>query len=298
MAISPLNPPCTVAFIGTGVMGSSMAGHLQKAGHRLSVFSRTRSKSQPLLDGGATWCDSPGAAAAQADAVVTIVGMPSDVESVYLGKGGIVESARPGTVLIDMTTSSPQLAQRIAQAGEARGQHVLDAPVSGGDIGAREARLSIMVGGSTQAFDAAKPMFDRMGKSVIRQGGPGAGQYTKMCNQIVIANNMLGVCESLAYAIRAGLDPNVVLQSISTGAAGSWSLANLGPRMLKGDFAPGFFVKHFIKDMKIAIESAREMKLDLPGLTQACRLYEQLAARGGENDGTQALFKLYVQSMQ
>jgi len=285
----------TIAFIGLGVMGQSMAGHLLKAGYGLRIYTRTRSKAQALLDAGAVWCDSAGDAASDADAVITIVGFPPDVEEVYLGKDGILARAKKGTLLIDMTTSSPPLAKRLAEAAVARGCVSLDAPVSGGDLGAREARLSIMVGAEPSAFEAALPLFEIMGKNVVLQGPPGSGQYTKMCNQIAIANGMLGVCESLAYACKAGLDPETVLKSISAGAAGSWSLTNLAPRILNGDFQPGFFVKHFIKDMQIAIESAEAMGLDLPGLKQAKKLYDQLAANGGEDLGTQGLFKLYEQ---
>ncbi len=292
--MSLIQPPNAIAFIGTGVMGASMAGHLLKAGYPLRVFNRTRAKAQPLLDAGATWCDTPGQAAAEADATITIVGFPNDVESVYLDAGGILEHAKPGSVVIDMTTSRPQLAQRIAQQARAKQVSAIDAPVSGGDVGAREARLSIMVGAEQDAFDRAKSLFDLMGKNVVLQGPPGAGQHTKMCNQIAIASNMLGVCEAMAYACKSGLDPRTVLKSIESGAAGSWSLSNLAPRMLDCDFAPGFYVKHFIKDMKIAIESAESMGLDLPGLTLAKQLYNNLAAEGGGDDGTQALFRLYA----
>ena len=282
-----------VAFIGTGVMGRSMAGHLQQAGHPLHVFTRTKERAAPLLDSGATWHDSPGSAAAAADMVVSIVGYPSDVETIYLSDDGIIAMAKPGALLIDMTTSSPALAQQIASSAQEAGASALDAPVSGGDIGAREARLSIMVGGEQPAFDRALPVLQRMGKNIVYQGPAGSGQHTKMSNQIAIASGMLGVCEALAYAKRAGLDPNTVLSSIESGAAGSWSLSNLAPRILKEDYSPGFFVKHFIKDMRIAIESAQSMNLDLPGLVLAKQLYDELAARGGENDGTQALFRLY-----
>ncbi len=283
----------TIGFIGTGVMGRSMAGHLLRAGHPLNVFNRTRERAASLIDEGAVWCDSPGETAARSEVVITIVGFPTDVESVYLGPEGIVANAAEGAVLIDMTTSSPSLAQRIAQEAKSRGRSALDAPVSGGDIGAREARLSIMVGGDAATFEGVKPIFERMGKNIGLMGPPGAGQHTKMSNQIAIAAGMLGISEAMAYAKNAGLDPLGVVGCIENGAAGSWSLSNLAPRFLKGDYAPGFYVKHFIKDMRIAIESADEMGLDLPGLALAKKLYDQLAGEGGEDFGTQAIFKLY-----
>ena len=282
-----------IAFIGTGVMGRGMAGHLLRAGHPLHVYTRTKKRAAELLDAGARWHDSPGSATAAAEIVITIVGFPADVERVYLGNDGIVANARPDAVLFDMTTSSPALAVRISEVAAKAGAHALDAPVSGGDIGAREARLSIMVGGDKSAFERVRPVLERMGGNIVFQGPAGSGQHTKMCNQIAIASGMLGVCEALAYAQRSGLHPETVLQSIGSGAAGSWSLTNLAPRILKGDYAPGFFVKHFIKDMGIAIESATAMGLELPGLALAKQLYEKLATSGGENDGTQALFRLY-----
>ncbi|MDP2183098.1 MAG: NAD(P)-dependent oxidoreductase [Actinomycetota bacterium] len=282
-----------VGFVGTGVMGASMAGHLMDAGFRLAVHNRTRAKAESLIARGARWAETAGDAARDADAVVTIVGYPKDVEHLYLGSGGIVESAKEGAYLVDMTTSSPALATRIAGAASARGLHALDAPVSGGDVGAREARLTIMVGGDEDAFHAAEPMLRVMGANVVLQGGAGAGQHTKMCNQIAIASTMVGVVEALTYAKAAGLDPKLVLESISAGAAGSWTLSNLAPRMLAGDTAPGFFVKHFIKDMWIAISSADEMGLELPGLRLAKHLYDQLAEAGYGDAGTQSLIELY-----
>ena len=283
----------TIAFIGTGVMGRSMAGHLQNAGYPLNVYNRTKSKTDDLVAAGATWCDTPGAAATGADIIITIVGFPKDVEEVYLSEDGILANAKSGSLIIDMTTSSPTLAKKIAEAAYEKGIGSLDAPVSGGDLGAKEARLSIMVGGSQEDFDRALPAFEIMGKNIQLQGPAGSGQYTKMVNQIAIAAGMLGITEAMAYAKKSGLDPFHVLKSIETGAAGSWSLSNLSPRALKGDFAPGFFVKHFIKDMRIAIESADEMGLELPGLKLAKSLYDKLAAQGGEDNGTQALLKLY-----
>jgi 3-hydroxyisobutyrate dehydrogenase len=282
----------TIAFIGTGVMGKSMAGHLLKAGYSLNVTNRTRSKADELVDAGARWCDTPGDAAADAQVIITIVGFPQDVEAIYLGTGGIIERAPEGAFLIDMTTSSPELARRIDEAARAKGQHAIDAPVSGGDVGAREARLSIMTGGALEDFDAVLPILKVMGQNVVLQGPAGSGQHTKMANQIAVASGMMAVSESLAYAKRAGLDPETVLKSIGSGAAASFALNILGPRMIAGDFAPGFYVKHFIKDMRIAIESANAMNLELPGLKQAKKLYDQLAAEGGKDKGTQALYTL------
>jgi len=287
----------TVGFIGIGVMGRSMAGHLLDAGYSVHVYNRTQAKAQDLVDRGAQWQSSPGKVAAAADVIITIVGFPVDVESVYLGEDGVLAQARSGSLAIDMTTSCPNLASRIAQEAAAKGIEVLDAPVSGGDIGAREARLSIMVGGSVSGFERALPLFEIMGKNIVHQGPAGSGQHTKMCNQIAIASGMMAISEAMAYAKKSGLQPETVLKSIESGAAGSWSLTNLAPRVLKGDYAPGFFVKHFIKDMKIAIESAQAMGLNLPGLQLAKKLYDQLASKGCEDDGTQALFKLYEEQL-
>jgi 3-hydroxyisobutyrate dehydrogenase len=283
----------TVAFIGTGVMGASMAGHLLDAGYPLVVFNRTKSRADSLLQRGAQWADTAGEAAALADIVVAVVGYPSDVEQIYLAPGGIVERAREGSILIDMTTSSPSLAARISSTAAERGIHAIDAPVSGGDIGARDATLTIMVGGDEVAFARVEPLLEVMGTNVVLQGGPGAGQHTKMANQVAIAGSMLAVVESLSYAKAAGLDPRRVLDSIGAGSAASWSLANLAPRILDGDFGPGFYVKHFVKDLRIALVSAEESGIDLPGCALAKRLYEHLEANGGQNLGTQALWLLY-----
>ncbi len=274
-------------------MGQSMAGHLLKAGHEVRVYTRTKSKADGLVEQGATWKDTVSEVAESSEVVITMVGFPHDVESIYLGEDGIVARAKEGSLLVDMTTSRPDLAVRISDAAAARKIESLDAPVSGGDIGAREARLSLMVGGTESAFDRAGPIFARIGKNIVLQGPAGSGQHTKMCNQIAIAPMMMGVCESLAYARASGLDPSTVLKSIESGAAGSWSLSNLAPRILKGDFNPGFFVKHFIKDMGIAIDSAEQMKIDLPGLKLAKEMYDKLSAQGFENDGTQGLYRLY-----
>ncbi|MFO1447401.1 MAG: NAD(P)-dependent oxidoreductase [Opitutaceae bacterium] len=284
----------TIAFIGTGVMGRSMAGHLLKAGHPLRVHTRTPGKAADLIAAGAHWSESAGAAAAEADIVVTMLGFPTDVEQSYFGAGGILERARPGTLHLDMTTSSPALARRIADAAQARGQTALDAPVSGGDIGAREARLVIMVGGDASGYLRAKPVFELMGKNISHLGPAGAGQHCKMANQIAVAVGMVSWCEALAYARKAGLDPTSVHSSISGGAAGSWAMTNLAPRALAENYAPGFYVKHILKDMRIALDSASELGLDLPGLALAKQLYDRVAARGWEECGTQALYQLYT----
>lgn len=283
----------TIGFIGTGVMGKSMAGHLLAAGYPLVVHSRTRAKAEELLARGAEWAESPAALAPRCEVIFTIVGFPQDVEEVYLGEQGLVAGLRPGTILVDMTTSSPELAKRIAAAAAARGAQALDAPVSGGDKGAREGTLSIMVGGEETAFQTVLPLFGKMGTNIVRQGPAGSGQHCKMCNQITIAATMVGVCEALAYARHAGLEPATVLRSIAAGAAGSWSLSNLAPRILADNFAPGFYVKHFIKDMGIAAGEADAMGLDTPGLDLALALYRRLAEQGGGDDGTQALYRLY-----
>lgn len=283
-----------VGFIGIGVMGKSMARHLKQAGYPLHVYTRTAASAQELVDEGAVWHDSPGQLAAACKVIITMVGYPKDVEDIYLGKEGILAHASSGAYLIDMTTSSPQLAQRIAEQASEQGLHALDAPVSGGDVGAREARLSIMVGGEQADFEFVHPLFEKMGTNIVLQGGPGAGQHTKMCNQIAIASNMLGVCEAIAYAKFAELDADTVLKSISTGAAGSWSLSNLGPRMIKGDFEPGFYVKHFIKDMGIALDSAKEMGLNTPGLKLAESVYQELSQQGYDEKGTQVLYKYFA----
>jgi 3-hydroxyisobutyrate dehydrogenase len=274
-------------------MGRSMARHLRAAGHELIVYNRTRSRADEIVGLGAQWRDGPGDVAAAADVVITMVGYPHDVEEVYFGSNGIIDNAKADALLIDMTTSTPSLARRVAEAAVERGLQALDAPVSGGDIGAREARLTIMAGGERAAFERALPIFQVMGKTINLMGPAGAGQHTKMCNQIAIASGMLGVCEALAYAAGAGLDQTEMINTISTGAAASWSLSNYGPRIIKGDFTPGFYVKHFIKDMEIALQSAREMGLEAPGLALALSRYQELAASGGADLGTQALYQLY-----
>jgi 3-hydroxyisobutyrate dehydrogenase len=282
-----------IGFIGTGVMGQSMASHLMKAGYEVLVYNRTKEKALSIIEKGAKWKNSVAEVAEAAEVIITILGYPHDVQEVYLGEAGLLKNAKQGTYFIDMTTSKPSLAQQIFEEAKKRKMFALDAPVSGGDIGAKEARLAIMVGGEEEAFAEMQPILEKMGKNIILQGGPGAGQYTKMCNQMVIATGMIGICEALAYAEKTGLSPEKVLKTIETGAAGSWSLSNLAPKMIAGNFEPGFYVKHFIKDMTIALESAEEMGLLTPGLKLAKDLYEKLAEIGEENSGTQALYKLY-----
>jgi 3-hydroxyisobutyrate dehydrogenase len=295
-----------LGWIGTGVMGTSMCGHLLRAGFAVTVFNRTRSRAEPLLAAGAAWAENPKRVAKASDVVFSIVGYPADVREVLLGADGVLAGCAPGIegdspvfadtktgtvpkIIVDMTTSEPSLAVEIAEAAAKRGVVALDAPVSGGDVGAREARLSIMIGGDADAIASLEPCWAAMGKTFIRQGGPGAGQHTKMVNQILIATNMIGVCEGLLYAHKAGLDLETVMQSVGSGAAGSWSLTNLGARIIANNFAPGFFVEHFVKDLGIALAEARRLGLCLPGLALANQLYLSLMAHGHARDGTQAL---------
>lgn len=278
-----------VGWIGTGVMGRWMCQHLLTKGYRATVYNRSRDKARPLLDAGAAWADTPRAVAEAADVVFAIVGFPKDVREVFLGVQGALAGSRPGTVLVDMTTSEPSLAREIYDAAKAKGVASVDAPVSGGDVGAKNAALSIMVGGDAEAVEAVRPLFECLGKTIVHQGPAGAGQHTKMVNQVLIATNMIGVCEALLYGHQAGLDLPTVLQSVGGGAAASWSLNNLGPRTIKRDFEPGFFVEHFLKDMGIALEEAKRMKLALPGLALAHQLYVAVQAQGYGRKGTQAL---------
>ncbi len=270
-----------------------MVGHLLTAGHEVRVYTRTRAKAAPLLAAGAHWADSPAAAADGADAALSMVGYPSDVASVWRGSSGFLAVARPGQLLLDLTTSDPALARELAAEAAAKGAEALDAPVSGGDRGAREATLSIMVGGTPAAFTRAQPLLGLLGKTLVLQGGPGTGQLCKLTNQVAIASGMLAVCEALSFAKATGLDPETVLRSISGGAAGSWGLSNLAPRVLKGDFAPGFYVHHLVKDLGLALATARALRLELPGLELAARLYDQVVAAGDGDLGTQALARLY-----
>jgi 3-hydroxyisobutyrate dehydrogenase len=278
-----------IGWIGLGVMGRSMAGHLLDAGHQLAVHTRTSGTASDLLARGAVWCDSPAEVASDAEVVATMVGHPADVRAVVTGPRGALDAMASGSVLIDFTTSEPSLAREIAATAGDRGVGALDAPVSGGDVGARNASLSIMVGGDTAAFERARPLLDLLGTTVVHQGGPGAGQHTKMVNQILVAGTMMGLCEALLYARRAGLDPSSVFESVGGGAAASWSLANLAPRILEGDLRPGFYVEHFVKDLGIAVTEAERAGLDLPALDLARRLYVDLAAHDGGRLGTQAL---------
>ena len=290
MSTLSISPQQTrIGWIGTGVMGSSMCGHLLSKGYSATIYNRTRDRAKALLDRGAAWADSPKAVAQDADVIFAIVGFPSDVREVFLGREGALAGASAGKVLVDMTTSEPSLAREIYEAAKHRGVPSIDAPVSGGDIGAREARLSIMVGGDKEVVERVRPLFECMGKTIIHQGPAGAGQHTKMVNQVLIATGMIGVCEALLYGYKAGLDLNIVLESVSGGAAGSWSLSNYAPRMLKGNFDPGFFVEHFIKDMGIALAEAKRMNLALPGLALAEQLYLALRAQGHGRKGTQSL---------
>ena len=285
----------TIGWIGTGVMGHSMAGHLLAAGYAVTVFNRTIEKAKSLVDRGAVLANSPTEVAAKSDIVFTIVGFPSDVRQTILGDGstrGVIDAmksrGKPG-IVIDMTTSQPSLAVEIAEKLADVGIASLDAPVSGGDSGAKNAALSIMVGGDKAAFDVALPLFQCMGKTIVHQGGPGAGQHTKMVNQTLVAANMIGVCEALLYAEAAGLDAALMLKSVSSGAATNWALVNLAPKIIAGDFAPGFYVEHFMKDMRIALEEASRMQIAMPGLALVSQLYAAVAAQGHGRSGTQAL---------
>lgn len=283
-----------IGFIGIGVMGKSMARNLMKGDNPVHIYSRTQAKAAELIAEGAVWEESVAALASKCQVIFTIVGFPPDVEEVYLGESGILKNISSGSYVIDMTTSKPELAAAIAGEAREKGVFALDAPVSGGDVGAREGQLSIMVGGEKEAYETILPLFERMGTNIVYQGPAGSGQHTKMCNQIIIAGGMLGITEALAYANRAGLDASSVLENIESGAARSWLLTNLWPRIISENFAPGFYVKHFIKDMAIASETAKNLNLDTPGLDLAKSLYEKLAEQGGSDDGTQALFKIYT----
>lgn len=284
-----------IAFIGTGVMGSSIVKHLLKADYEVTIFTRTKEKAESVLSMGAKWTETVGQAVVDAEIVFTMVGYPSDVEEVYYADNGILANAQKGAVLIDMTTSSPALAKRIAEDAAQKGVNSIDAPVSGGDVGAKNGTLSVMCGGERETFEQVLPLLEVFGQQIVYQGKAGAGQHTKMCNQIAIATNMIGVCEALAYGRKAGLDADTILQSIASGAAGSWSLSNLAPRMIKGDFEPGFYVKHFLKDMNIALSEAELMNLPLPGLRLARDMYNELIEEGYGEKGTQVLYKRYMQ---
>ncbi len=278
-----------IGWIGAGVMGASMVGHLMKAGFKATVYNRSKDKAADLLKQGAGWADTPKAVAEKSDVVFAIVGFPKDVREVFLGAEGALAGSKPGTVLVDMTTSEPSLAVEIYDTARAKGVHAVDAPVSGGDVGAKNAALSIMIGGDKEVVDALQPCWQAMGKTIVHQGAAGAGQHTKMVNQILISTTMIGLCEALLYGYKSGLDLETVFKSVSTGAAGSKSLDNLGPRILVNNFDPGFYVEHFIKDMGIALSEAKQMGLSLPGLALAEQLYLSVKAKGWGRNGTHAL---------
>lgn len=278
-----------IGWIGAGVMGASMCGHLLQAGYPLTLYTRTKSKAHSLFERGASWADSPRAVAERSTVIITMVGFPRDVRDVYFGPEGILAGATPGSILIDMTTTEPALSRDIAAAASAKGLHALDAPVSGGDVGAKNATLSIMAGGDRATVERMRPLFECVGKKIVYQGGAGSGQHAKLCNQIVIAGTMAGVCESLLYGFKAGLDLTHMLESIRGGAAACWTLDNLAPRILQRNFDPGFFVEHFVKDMGIALDEAKRMNLTLPGLTLVHGLYQRVQALGHGRSGTHAL---------
>jgi 3-hydroxyisobutyrate dehydrogenase len=290
MQIRTATPGTTrIGWIGTGVMGRWMCQHAMAKGYSATVFNRSADKLQPLLELGAKAASTPKEVAEQSDIVFAIVGFPKDVREVFLGTDGALAGSKPGTVLVDMTTSEPSLAKEIYDAAKVKGVHSLDAPVSGGDVGAKDGTLSIMIGGDKAVVDAVQPVFAAMGQTIVHQGGPGAGQHTKMVNQILISSNMVALCEGLLYGYKAGLDLETVFKSVSVGAAGSKALAVLGPRMLARNFEPGFYVEHFIKDMGIALAEAEKMNLCLPGLALAKQLYEAVRAQGYGRKGTHAL---------
>jgi 3-hydroxyisobutyrate dehydrogenase len=290
MTLNDVSPEKTkIGWIGTGVMGASMCMHIVKAGYKTVVYNRTKEKAEGLIGAGASWAKSPKDAASKSDVVFTIVGFPHEVREVYFGEDGIVSGLRKGSIVVDMTTTEPSLAEEIYSAAKKAGASAIDAPVSGGDIGAREGKLSIMAGGDGETFDAVMPLLGLMGKNIVYQGGAGLGQHTKMCNQIMAASLMIGMCETLLYAYKAGLDPETMLMSVGKGAAACWMLDNLAPRVLKRDFSPGFYVEHFIKDMGIALKEAESMNLVLPGLSLVRQLYIAAKAQGHGRKGTQAL---------
>lgn len=284
-----------LGWIGTGVMGNAMCSHLMDAGHQLWVHNRTKAKAENLLARGAQWCEGPQEVAEHVDIVFSMVGFPADVAQVLLGQQGLLEKLDPGAVLVDMTTSSPDLARTVYETAKKHGVASLDAPVSGGDVGARNATLAIMVGGDQKTFDGVLPLFEVMGKNIAHMGSAGAGQHTKMCNQILIAGTMLGTVESLLYAQKVGMGLDAVIDVIGQGAASSWCINNLGRRIAKNDYDPGFFIKHFVKDMGIALAEARRMNLSLPGLALAHQFYTAAMALGHENLGTQGLYRVLAQ---
>jgi 3-hydroxyisobutyrate dehydrogenase len=284
-----------IGWIGTGVMGKSMCAHLLKAGYSVSVYNRTKSKAEELINNGAIWCSNPKEVAERGNIIFTIVGFPNDVKEVYLGDNGILQGAKKGSIIVDMTTSEPSLAQEIYKRAKLKEISSIDAPVSGGDIGAKQGTLAIMAGGDKVTYNIVLPLFQLMGKNIAYMGKAGAGQHTKMSNQILIASTMIGVVESLIYAYKAGNDLEEVINVIGKGAAGCWSINNLGPRIVKKNFDPGFFIKHFIKDMGIALKEAKSMSLSLPGLALAYQFYIAAEALGLDNLGTHGLYKIFAQ---
>ncbi|GAX04151.1 3-hydroxyisobutyrate dehydrogenase [Secundilactobacillus pentosiphilus] len=283
-----------LGFIGTGVMGGAIALHLLEAGHDLVVYNRTKSKTDTLVANGATWVETPAEVAEQADVIFSMVGYPADVDAIYFGDQGIFSTLAAGKTVVDMTTSTPTLAEKIAAKADELNAHALDAPVSGGDVGAKKATLTVMVGGDQTTYDAVKPLFELVGQKVHRFGPAGKGQHTKMANQIMIAGTMTGTVEMMVYAQHAGLNMTDVLDTLSSGGADNWSMDNYAPRILKGDYTPGFFAKHFLKDLRIALDEADKMKLDLPATKLAKQLYETMVDKKGlGDDGTQGLIKLY-----
>ena len=282
-----------IGFIGTGVMGTSIVKHLLKAGYEVQIYNRTKSKASALIELGAKWQNTPAEVTENAEVIFTIVGYPTDVEEVYYGENGIFQTASKKHILIDMTTSTPTLANKLYQTGKEKGSAVLDAPVSGGDLGAKKGTLTVMVGGDQVVFDRVKPVFEEFSSKINLQGPAGSGQHTKMANQIMVAGTMTGMTELLVYAKAAGLDVEKVLDTVGGGSAQNWSLSNYGPRILKEDYSAGFFIKHFVKDLKIALDEAKRMNLSLPSTALAEKLYEELEGKGNGNDGTQALIKLW-----
>ena len=287
-----------IGFIGTGVMGNSIVSHLLAAGYNLTIYSRTREKAQNLLEQGAHWANSPKELASGQQIIFTMVGMPQDVHNIYFGNNGLIANVEKGTVLVDMTTSNPSLAQEIYEEATKRQVHSLDVPVSGGDIGARNGTLSLMVGGDEDVFLSIQDVLSTFAETIVYQGKAGSGQHTKMCNQILGVNNLIGVCESIAYALAANLNVENVLKSIATGAAGSWSMTNLGPKIIAADFNPGFFVKHMLKDLNIAQKECLNLGIHLPGLKKALELFTQLEEKGYGDYGTQVLAKYYIESLK
>lgn len=290
MPILISNENTRIGWIGTGIMGRPMCGHVLSGGYRTSIYNRTKSKAEELINKGAMWCTSPEEVAKNSDIIITILGYPEDVREVYFGKEGIFTSLKSGTVLVDMTTTEPSLSIEIYNKAKDKGVYAVDAPVSGGDVGAINAKLSIMVGGDEEIVSSIIPLLKLLGHQIVYEGGPGAGQHTKVCNQITVGGVMTGICEALLYSYKAGLDPDTMIKTVCAGAASTWLMENLGPRIIDNDFKPGFFVEHFIKDLGIAIAECKRMNLDLPGLNLSMELYEKTRDLGYGKLGTQALF--------